>query len=1110
MRFADPLRKLFALLFVCLMSLPLPLAAQDEPKPEEKKEEKKDDKKDEKKSEPLPLKPARMVKFTTNEGTWMSLDVSPDGKTIIFDMLGDIYTMPVEGGTAKKLHGGMSFESQPKFSPDGAQIAFLTDRSGSENLWVMKSDGTEAKEITKGPKAMYVSPSWSEDGNYIVVSKSDQSIGAFHAFVYHKDGGSGVSVGPPPPPLPGPGQPPPPTPPANKMGAIFSPDGRYIYYAQRNGAFNYNATFPIWQIFRFDRDTSEISRITNAQGSAMRPVISPDGKNLVYATRFETRTALRVRNLETKQERWLINNVTRDDQESRATRDTYPGYDFTPDGLSLIVPVHGKVARIDIASGQATNIPFTVNVEAEAGPRVHFQYKVDDSASVNARIIRYPAVSPDGKRVAFTAFSKLYVQDLPNGTPRRVTNTNDGEFMPTWSPDGRSIAYVTWSGQGGQINSVSPDGGTPRQLTNQAAYYANPVYSPDGSKIVYITGSVDDQLFADIREGHEFMSPEEEALHGHHGEQQREITGIGGSTGTDLKYIPAGGGTPLQIASSQGGRLPHFSSDPNRVFLTTGMGLVSIRLDGQDRRVHMRVTGKGTAPQQPSASVMRISPDQSRVFLELQGKHYIVTVPRLGRETINVNLSGPTANVPFKTMSVFGGDYLDWGRDGKSVSWSWGSSLYQQKLDDKEPVATKITVSSARPQPSGSVVLSGARVITMKGNEIIERGDIVVTNNRISAVGPKGKVQIPAGARTIDVTGKTIIPGLVDVHAHMWPPRDLHQNQVWQYLANLAYGVTATRDPQSSTTDVYAYADLVETGEILGPRVFTTGPGVFSGVGMDSKESVDNYIKRYREAYQTDTLKQYVVGDRNVRQWVAMACAANKISPTTEGALDLKLNITQMIDGYSGHEHSFPLQPVYKDIIEMTAQTQTYYTPTILVAYGGPWTENYFFQTTDVLNNKRLRKFIPRELMDRMMRRRAQWFRPEEYSFKQIAADANAMLKAGGKVGIGGHGQLQGMGVHWEIWAMQSGGMTTHDTLRVATILGAEAIGLERDLGSLEPGKLADIVVMDKDPLADIRNTDSISFVMKNGELFNADTLDQIWPVQKPLAKQYWWDLDPK
>src|SRR5215510_5760449 len=393
---------------------------QEEKKLEEKKEEKKEE---------LILKPEGKVSFTTDEGTWMSLDVSPDGQTIVFDLLGDIYTLPIAGGEAKRIVGDMSFEAQPKFSPDGKLIVFTSDRSGSEQLWVCKPDGSDPKPITKGrgPGMLYfLSPSWTSDGAYILASKAERGIGTYHVYMFHKDGGSGVSVGPPPPPPPTPGQQgPPPAPQLNKMGAVASPDGRFIYWAQRTGAFNYNAQFPIWQIVRFDRDTSETATITNARGSAMRPALSPDGRHLVYATRYETKTALRVRDLETNQERWLTSDVTRDDQESRATRDTFPGYTFMPDGKSLLVLIDGKIKRVDFRSGQATAIPFTAKVEAEIAARLRFDYKVDDGPNVKARLIRYPAMSPDGKRVAFSAFNKIYVMDLPGGAPKRLTNLPD-------------------------------------------------------------------------------------------------------------------------------------------------------------------------------------------------------------------------------------------------------------------------------------------------------------------------------------------------------------------------------------------------------------------------------------------------------------------------------------------------------------------------------------------------------------------------------------------------------------------------------------------------------------------------------------------------------------
>jgi len=380
-----------SLLIILLVALPFGTFAQDPKNDEEKKD---------KKEEELPLKTDKKIEFTTDEGTWMSLDVSSDGTTILFDLVGDIYTVPVAGGEAKRIIGGLSFESQPKFSPDGKKIVFISDRSGAENLWVADADGSNPKALTKGRNTSYLSPSWTPDGNYVIASKSTEGLGTFSLWMFHKDGGNGVHIGEPdPPPAQNPGQPQPPR--RNKYGAVASPDGRFIYFSQRNGAFNYNAQFPIWQIVRFDRETSETSTITNAQGSAMRPVLSPDGKKLVYATRYETGTALRVRDLETSEEKWLINPVTRDDQESRATRDTMPGYVFMPDGKSLIVPINGKIQRVDFDSCKATIIPFTAKVEAEIAPRVYFQNRVDDNPIVRARLIRWPALSPDGKRVVF-------------------------------------------------------------------------------------------------------------------------------------------------------------------------------------------------------------------------------------------------------------------------------------------------------------------------------------------------------------------------------------------------------------------------------------------------------------------------------------------------------------------------------------------------------------------------------------------------------------------------------------------------------------------------------------------------------------------------------------
>ncbi len=1089
--------------------------------------------------EGLVLKTSETIEFTTDEATWASLDVSPDGRTILFEVLGDLYTLPIDGGQATRIMGGLSFESQPTYAPDGKTIAFLTDRTGVENLWIADADGSNPRALSKDTRTndrpqIMLSPAWTPDGEYIVVSKSrPPEPGTFGLFMYHRDGGTGVRIGPAPPPQPGPdAQGPPPPPPTNKMGAVVSPDGRFIYYTQRNGGFTYNAQFPLWQVYRHDRETGDASQITNARGSALRPAISPDGKWLVYATRHKTQTGLRVRNLDTGAERWLAYPVTRDDQESRATRDTLPRYDFMPDGNSLVVPVGGKIHRIDVASGESRVIPFSVNVRAEVAPRVYTPVRMEDGPSVRARLIRWPTVSPDGKRLVFGAMNRLYIMDLPSGTPRLLTSStsgtpgtpstqaistpgtsgtqgttgtlSEGEFMPTWSPDGQSIAYVTWTTSGGHIKRVPAAGGAPQTLTTAEGYYLDPVYTPDGSRIVFIRGAAADQLYSILLDS---PAPDDEP------DAPGEISGVNPPNTLELRSMPSTGGETTFIASSQGGRSPHFvRNDSKRVYLAGNRGLQSITMDGFDRRTHFRVTGIGPGNNPPTASEIRISPDGTRAFVSLQDRHFLVSVPMAGRETVDVRITGrgDDAAVPVKRMSAEGGHYLQWAADGKTVTWAWGAQFFQQPVDANEPQKTEVVVELPRTRAKGSVLLSGARIITMKGDEVLPAGDVLVTDNRIVGVGKRGSLKAPAGTRTINVSGKTIMPGLVDAHSHMWAPRGLHQTEVWQYLANLAYGVTTTRDPQTSTPDVFAYADMVDAGMMPGPRVYATGPGVFSGSGIDSREAAFNFIKRYRDAYRTNTIKQYVAGDRLVRQWIIEACKEYGITATIEGSLDLKLNLTQMADGYSGQEHSLPIMPLYKDVVEFVARTKTFYTPTILVAYGAPWSENFYFQSENVVADQKLKRWVPWELLDNMVRRRAQWFLPEEYGHAAIAKGVADIVRAGGKAGLGSHGQLQGLGAHWETWNLQSGGLTPHETLRVVTLFGAEAIGLQQDVGSLETGKMADLIVLDRNPLENIKNTNSIRYVMKNGELYEGDTLNMIWPEQKPLPKQFWWDTEPK
>ncbi|MEO5568560.1 MAG: amidohydrolase family protein [Gemmatimonadaceae bacterium] len=1024
----------------------------------------------------LPLRTTRIARFTTDEGSWMSLSVSPDGRTILFDLLGDLYTMPLAGGKAKRIMGGNQMDVQPTWSPDGKRIAFVSDRSGSDQLWIANADGSEPQRLSSIPAGSISYPIWTPDGEYILGAQR----------LYHLAGGEGVTV-----PFP--------------LGVtVFSPDGNRAYISTRNGP-----------ITVFDRSTGRSHALVSSPGGALQVSISPDGKKLAYFTRHDMSTALMVRDIETGDDKVLRMNVQHDASLRGASLGVMPNPAWLRDGSAILTSYSGKIWKVEIASGRTTMVPFSADVEQYMGPLSRFQYPITDTFA--ARQIRDAVPSPDVKRLAFTALDKLYLTDLIEGTPTRVTTvSNTVEHSPSWSPDGRYVVFSTWSdAAGGDIYRVNADGSGLRKLTTTSSFYFRPVYSPNGRRIVFGTGpwvprrNFVDQLSGALDDGPlslAWMDADGGAIH--------EIMEVGG------------------VANLPSGPLAHFGPDTSRILFPSGGGLQSVRWDGSDRQTEF--TGDPVILSPTGAFGFARNPTTNRL--------YVFPTPALGG-SLTLNARAANSSVPTEVAMEVGAEFPGWSRDGKHLFFSLGRSFFlydiaaaMQARSDSikaawpkrlagdtlpvpgadtlpfraayQPKRHDIRVTVAGAKPTGVVALRNARIVTMKGDEVIDRGDIVITDNRITAVGPAGRVTIPANAASIDVAGKTIVPGWVDVHAHTWPSTEVHKTAVPAYHANLAFGVTTMRDPQTNTSAVVTYGDRLRTGDIMGPRLFGTGQGIFSGEQILTLQRAREVVRRYAEYFGTQTIKQYLAGNRRTRQLVVMATNEMGITPTTEGAGDMKMAMTEMLDGYAGHEHAYEIYPLFKDVALLSAASEITYTPTLLVAYGGPENKYFMIARENVYNEPRLKRFTFQPDLSRRTRTGI-WVPEDEYTFMGVTETAARIVKAGGKVGVGAHHEVQGIGTPWDLILMSKGGMPFHDVLRVGTIFGAVSIGLDRDLGSLEPGKLADLIVFDGNPLQDIRAVLTPKYVMRNGFLHESETLDEVWPRQQKYPLQWWMNWLP-
>lgn len=1025
------------------------------------------------------------ISFVTDEATWLHLDVHPSGDRIVFSILGDLYILPIGGGKAERITSGVASDVQPRFSPDGQWIAFASDRGGLENIWICDITGGNVRPISNEKSSSVSAPAWTTDGNYIIARKrltDTSSLGTVELWMWHVKGGQGVQV------TKREEQP-------DAADPVSSADGRFIYFSARDSRYKYsrNVNEGIWQIKRLDRVTGQVTQLTNEFGGAAAPVPSRDGRLLAFTRRVRAKTQLELYDLDSGATRVVATDLERDAQEGFAFHGTFPGYGWTRDNKSLIVTSGGKIVKINVDSGAREAIPFEAAVEQRVTDAARFNNKAVQDR-VRARIVRWPVESPDGKTLIFSALGHLYKMALPGGAPSRLTNLEDLEFCPSFSQDGSKIVFVTFGEHAGGIWVQELSGGAPRLVSKIPAQYANPTFSPDGSKIVYLQGSgatlrdgdTSSELWLDIR----WMD----------------------ATGGESNYVTSvkNRGTNRRMAR------PTFNKSAERIYFIddepTGKPsdpprtvLYSIQTDGKDKRAHLKFA---------KAEEVTVSPDENWVIYSELHNAYVAAFPRAGAQAVDIQLEN--CSVPVAQLTDDGGEFVQFADGGATLTWVYGPAYHRLPMDRAFPAPAKpensatakdtkkkalpasdsfeIQLFTDRAKPSGTVAYVNARVISMKGDEVIERGMLVTENDRIVKIGAFDPPAVPAGARVVDCAGATLMPGLFDEHAHLhYSVSDILTKKPWKYLANLAYGVTSTHDPSAGTHEVFTQAEMVEAGLLTGPRIFSTGY-ILYGADLPGRAIVNNLDDARRHLRRMKTVgaisvKSYMQPRREQRQWILQAAREEQMAVVPEGGGDLESNMTMILDGHTTIEHALPITPIRKDVATLFGKSGTAYTPTLLVAYGGLWGENWYYQHYEVWKNDRLLKYTPQGVIDRAARIRNIMATDEDWHHIDVAAGAKRILDAGGRVCMGAHGQLQGLGPHWEMWTMVQGGMTPLEAIRASTLAPAQALGLSGDLGSLEPGKLADFIILEKNPLESIQNSETIRSIVKNGVLYHPDDL---------------------
>lgn len=1027
----------------------------------------------------------RTIRFQTTEGTFIAVDVSPKGEKVVFDLLGDLYLLPIEGGEAQPLTHGRAWDQAPRFSPDGSEVYFVSDREGFKNIWRVNIDDGSTHRITDTKGDVLGSPNWTFDGSRLLAGIGTECCNVdrnSEIFIHsvHPNSGALDAINKPAETwynletLKFERQ-------AIQIFSAVEVADRRIYYAksqidpvQRRVAVRLRS---------FEPATKKSQEITppSASFDEFSPQVSRDGKRIsFFRDHYGGPVELVIRDLETNTEKSLATLKDAYGSFYSTQNAPRPNYAFTPNDDGIVFSNAGKIWRVDTKTGAQEEIPFTVDVAREVRNRVVSESQTAQAPD-SALVVRWPELLNDGTKLLFVAGGHIWIRDLRVAIDTRVTYDDELAYMPALSPDETRVAYI-----GFDKSSVGPSAAKlivinletaerTQLLSDENETYLIPAWSHDGTKIALIREQRDEQsLVADV--------------------------GWIQSDGGDFNSVAPISASDMRINWPGNTRYVGFDAQDSKIIISNAwqddpiVRVKTVSLDGSETKDI--ATG--------GAKVVGMVPTRSLDKLALTKHDGSIWVVPFEFDEYSSPQQLTVLDTAAIRVSPGAGNFARW-RDAENLIFAFGKRVYNFQNSQQSVQSLDINVRSPVSVSEQVVAFVGAKIVTMADENpersIINNGVIVTRGDRVESVGEIDLITIPKDAVVVDVAGATIIPGLIDTHYHALSGNNLSGfgfPHMWLHdKSAIQYGVTTAWEPGGAANDaVAANVDLRTFGRVPGPRWSHSAMGSV-GFPFDLLVSPQAAIAAVQQHMDmgVQILKEYNTPTREQRQWLVEAADQNGLGIISH-LQGYDQTMTRVVDGFTGGDHPYIPTPVYKDVSELMVQTGYIWTPNVTITpkngTGKPGERKRDYYCDALHSWRSNNEDAPASRGPFCFDKSSELTAPiESHRFFDVARFASDLSKKGGKIGVSAH-DIPAWRLNRELYLLNEGGMVPYDVLYAATVINSEKIGLQNDVGSIEVGKIADFLILSQNPLQDILHTLSIDYTVQGGIIFDANTAEAI------------------